>query len=69
MPTSKGMARSATQKRIDGLCAVWLHKPTGKRYFIAYTAAGTHELHGLDEGVKYASDEQLANAEIWSRQP
>lgn len=69
MEHSRGMARSATQGRTDGMCAVWLHKPTNKRFYVAYGAAGMNELHGLDNGVKYASDEQLANAEIWSRQP
>lgn len=69
MDHSKGMACSATQARIDGMCAVWLHKPTNKRYYVAYSAASMSELHGLDGGTIYASDEQLANAEIWSRQP
>jgi hypothetical protein len=68
-----GFYPSAAKQRIDMQCARYLHKPTGKRFYIAYTAAMMSELHeanelrGISGSVKYASDEQLANAEIWER--
>ena len=39
------MTESAAVKRINAQCAVYLHKSSGKRYYIAYSAEGFHELH------------------------
>lgn len=67
------MTESATARRINELCAaggtVYLHKPSGIRYRVAYTIAGTHELHPISGPCRYATSEQLADAEIWEKQP
>ena len=47
----------------------WLHRPSGVHYRIAYTAAGVHELHPISGQCRYATDEQLANAEVWEKKP
>lgn len=47
--------------------ATYLHKPSGTRYVVHYSIAGLNELHPVYGSCKYASDEQLRNAEIWSR--
>ncbi len=69
-----GMTESATVRRINQLCGgVYLHKTTGKRYYIALSSDGFHELHEAAEAhaisgpCRYASSEQLANTEIWSK--
>lgn len=46
---------------------IWLHKPTNKRYQLAYSVAGLNELHPVNGQSRYASDEHLKNTEIWSR--
>lgn len=62
-----GLQQSAVQQRIAAQCRPYLHKPTNKRYRLAYSAAGLNEMHGISGAVKYASDAELSNAEIWSQ--
>lgn len=68
-----GLAQGAAARRITQLCAtggtVYLHKSSGIRYRVAYTIAGTHELHPISGPCRYATDEQLGDAEVWERQP
>ncbi|MCY1298790.1 hypothetical protein D9M70_482920 [compost metagenome] len=62
---------SAAQRRIEGQLAqsiVYLHKPTNTRYRLAFTISGTNELHPISGSCKYATDDQLANAEVWEKQ-
>lgn len=46
---------------------IYLHKPTGVRYAVVYSNNGAHELHPVSGPCKYATDESLANAEVWER--
>ena len=64
-----GLHQSAVQQRIDAQCRPYLHKPTNRRYRLAYSAAGLNEMHGISGGVKYVSDKDLSDTEIWSKQP
>jgi hypothetical protein len=68
-----GMARSATQRKIEQQTGInrerYLHKPTGKRYVIAMEAGGTVELEGIDRISTYTSRKLLDNAEVWERLP
>ena len=64
-----GMTESPIVRRINAQCATYLHRPSGIRYHIAYTVAGVHELHPISGQCRYATDEQLANAEIWEKKP
>lgn len=63
------MTESPTVQRINALCARYLHKPSGVRYFIALNIGGQNELHPISGPCKYASDDHLANTEIWSKLP
>jgi hypothetical protein len=71
--SSVSMTESATARRINQLCAVYLHKSSGKRYYIALSAEGFHEMHetfeanGISGPSRYVSAKQLENAEIWSK--
>jgi uncharacterized protein (UPF0297 family) len=67
-----GMTESAQVRRINQLCEVYLHKSSGKRYYIAYSAEGFHEMHQIggypiSGPSRYVSAKQLENAEIWSK--
>ena len=42
-----------------------LHKPTGKRYQVAYEAAGMVELHQENGPATYASADALKNTDVW----
>ncbi|MGF6695021.1 hypothetical protein M2318_005116 [Metapseudomonas resinovorans] len=62
---------SATQRRIEQQLSngiVYLHKSSGVRYRVAYTSGGVSELHPISGACKYATDEQLTNADVWERQ-
>jgi hypothetical protein len=71
--SSVSMTESATARRINQLCAVYLHKPTNRSYYIAYSSEGFHEMHetfeahGISGPSRYVSAKQLENAEIWSK--
>ena len=58
------MTESPAVQRINALCARYLHKPSGVRYFIALNIGGQNELHPISGPCKYASDDHLANTEI-----
>lgn len=65
-----GLAESATVRRINNQCGdIYRHKTSGIRYRVAYTIAGTHELHPISGPCQYATDEQLGNAEVWEKLP
>ena len=70
---SGGMELSATAARINELCArggeIYLHKPSGVRYRIAYSAGEFHELHPISGTCRYATDDQLADSEVWEKKP
>lgn len=69
---SESMQPSYRQRLIEQQLlgvAIYLHKPTGIRYHLAYTVGGTNELHPISGACRYATDEQLANTEIWERKP
>jgi hypothetical protein len=66
------MTESAQVRRINKLCAVYLHKPTNRSYYIAYSSEGFHEMHQIEASPisgqpRYINAEQLANAEIWGK--
>lgn len=63
-----GITESATQRRITKQLEPRypvLHKPTGKRYHIAYEAGGMVELHPVSGPATYASTEALKNTDVW----
>lgn len=61
------MTESAVQRRINLQLNRYplLHKPTGKRYQIAYEAGGMVELHQESGPATYASAESLKNTTVW----
>jgi hypothetical protein len=69
-----GMTSSAQVLRINQLYAVYLHKLSGARYYIADSLDGFHELHELAEAgslsgsYRYVSDAALQDPELWSRE-
>lgn len=44
-----------------------LHKPTGKRYQVAYEAGGMVELHQENGPATYASADALKNTDVWEQ--
>lgn len=68
-----GLALGATARRINELCSaggtIYRHKTSGIHYRVAYTIAGTNELHPISRPCRYATTEQLADAEIWEKLP
>ncbi|MCY1308813.1 hypothetical protein D9M70_588500 [compost metagenome] len=65
------MQPSAVQIRIEQQlqgCKVYLHKPTGVRYHLAMAVGGANELHPISGRSTYATDDELANSEVWERQ-
>lgn len=62
---------SATQRRIEQQlqgASIYLHKSSGVRYRVAYTSGGVSELHPISGSCRYATEDQLANNEVWERQ-
>lgn len=62
---------SAAQRRIEQQLqdsTIYLHKSSGVRYRVAYTSGGVSELHPISGACRYATEDQLSNAEIWERQ-
>lgn len=61
------MTESAVQRRITMQLNRYplLHKPTGKRYQVAYEAAGMVELHQENGPATYASADALKNTDVW----
>ncbi|MNR58268.1 hypothetical protein D3C85_1792250 [compost metagenome] len=55
------------EQQLEG-CRVYLHKPTGVRYYLALALGGANELHPISGRSMYATDDQLANSEVWERQ-
>lgn len=70
---SSGMELSATAERINEQCQrqgeIYLHRPSGMRYRVEFTAGEFHELHPISGACRYVNDEQLANAAIWEKKP
>jgi hypothetical protein len=68
-----GMTESAQVRRINQLCSVYLHKSSGRHYYIAQALGGLHEMHEAAEPnapsvhCRYPSAEQLADPELWSK--
>jgi hypothetical protein len=68
------MTDSAQVRRINQLCAVYLHKRSGARYYINDSLQGFHELHKVVEAgsqgrsCRYVSDAVLNDPELWSRE-
>lgn len=62
-----GMTESAVQRRITKQLNRYplLHKPTGKRYQVAYEAGGMVELHQESGPATYAGAESLKNTNVW----
>ncbi len=62
-----GMTESAVQRRITKQLNRYplLHKPTGKRYQVAYEAGGMVELHQENGPATYASADALKNTDVW----
>ena len=62
-----GMTESAVQRRIKMQLNRYplLHKPTGKRYQVAYEAGGMVELHQENGPATYASADALKNTDVW----
>ncbi|AOE87513.1 hypothetical protein [Pseudomonas sp. TCU-HL1] len=57
-------------QRIDARCQPllrYLHKLTGIRYAAVSEAGGIYELSPIHGERKHASQEQLANAEVWQK--
>ncbi|MDH4559174.1 hypothetical protein E8F11_29080 [Pseudomonas sp. BN417] len=55
---------------IDAQCKPllrYLHKLTGIRYTAVSEASGTYELSPIHGERKHASQEQLADAEVWQK--
>lgn len=70
---SGGMELSRTAAHINELCArggeIYLHKASGVRYRIAYSLGGANELHPISGPCRYATDDQLADSEVWEKKP
>lgn len=69
----KGMAASATQRRIESQLDItrerWLHVPTRRRYVLTLEVAGACYLEGLDMRTVEVSRQTLDNNEVWERIP
>ncbi|MCG6540223.1 hypothetical protein MCB86_09060 [Pseudomonas sp. KSR10] len=56
---------SATVKRINRQCVIWLHKPTNTRY-VKVVSNGAETLMQGVSGHRYVTEDELNNAEIWT---
>lgn len=69
----KGMAASATQRRIESQLGInrerWLHVPTRRRYVLTLEVAGACYLEGLDMRTVEVSRQTLDDNEVWERIP
>ncbi|AYF90018.1 hypothetical protein SA496_22255 [Pseudomonas sp. JS3066] len=65
-----GMYDSTLFQRLDAQCQPllrYLHKLTGVRYAATSEADGIYELSPIHGEHKHASQDQLANAEVWQK--
>ncbi|WP_342245695.1 hypothetical protein [Pseudomonas sp. OTU5201] len=65
-----GTYDSTVFPRIDTQCQTalcYLHKLTGIRYAVVYLASDVYELSPIHGEQKHASQEQLANVEVWQK--
>lgn len=46
---------------------IWIHKPTGVKYRKGENNGAAHLMQSLSTKPRYATDEELRNAEIWSK--
>lgn len=59
---------SARQRRIDELCRyAYLHINSGVHYAITTKTNGVYQLDPICGASRYATDEQLHDAEIWRK--
>ena len=69
----KGIAISATQRRIDEQLGInrerWHHKPTRRRFVLTLEVAGACYLEGLDGRTTEVSRKALEDNEVWERTP
>nr|WP_319527895.1 hypothetical protein [Pseudomonas laurentiana] len=66
------MTDSLAVMRINAQChplARYLNKLSGIRYSALYEQIGLYELNPLYGKVRHATDEELANTEVWERLP
>lgn len=70
---SMSMQISARQERIDAQCGIdhprYIHKPTGRRYMLAFEVAGLCELQGIDGRSTYAKRAELESNDVWELIP
>lgn len=57
---------SATVRRINRQCVIWLHKPTNTRYVKVVSNGALTLMQGVS-GHRYVTDDELSNHEIWSQ--
>lgn len=58
---------SATVRRINRQCVIWLHKPTNTRHYIAGSNGAAFLMQALSRNPRYATEVELNNAAIWSK--
>lgn len=66
------MTDSLAVMRINAQChplVRYLNKLSGIRYSALYEQAGCYELNPLYGKTRHATDEELANTEVWERLP
>lgn len=47
----------------------WRHKPTRVLYWIAYSVGAVHELHSMEDRIRYAKEDDLKNSDVWEKLP
>ncbi|WP_417585415.1 hypothetical protein [Pelagibacterium sp.] len=57
---------SATVRRINRQCVIWLHNPTNTRY-VKVVSNGAVTLMQGEANHLYVTDDELSNAELWSQ--
>lgn len=65
-----GMIESSLVRHINAQCqplALYLHKPSGIRYAASLESGRSYELNPLYGEARYATPDDLADAEVWQR--
>lgn len=57
---------SATVRRINNQCRVWLHKPSGVKYTRGPSNGAAIIMQSASRAPKVVAEEELNNAEVWA---